>query len=214
MSKRTFETHTGPDEEARREASPVGEGTPVRVRAGWDVEGDGLYLVIARTGGPGGPDVGVLYSNVGDSVYGPQAGSPIFHQETPSSLKRRLRDFAIEWPTEWYNDVLTDYEVGQDAKMGARDGVEGTCAGPEVEESYGVYERNSFEERLEKELERTPGLAGAIDTLYETGATGMDPPIMGALFRLGLAGTRDESIGKAHDYLLREGYIQEGHIER
>jgi len=208
MSTRTFETHTGPDEQARGESSPVGEGTPVRVQAGWDPEREGLYLVVSRTGRPGGSEVGTLYSNVGDSVYGPQAGSPLFNQETPGSIKRRLRDFAIEWPEDWFNDILTDYEVGKDMQMGARESVKGTCAGLEVEEDYGLHERGSFEEYLERELERTPGLASAIDTLHSTGATGMDPPIMGALFRLGLAGSRDESVKKAHGYLLREGYIE------
>lgn len=208
MSTRTFDTHVGPDAEARGESAPVEEDTPVRVQAGWDPQSGRLYLVIYRLDGLGCRDVETLYSNLHDTGYGPSTDVPFSGAETPGSIKRRLRDFAIEWPEVWYNDVLTDYEVGKDAQLGARESVEGTCAGPEVEEDYGLYERTSFEERLEKELERTPGLASAIDTLHATGALGMDPPIMGALFRLGLAGSREESVEKAFAYLLREGYIE------
>jgi len=207
MSTRTFDAYTGPGEQARGESSPVDEDTPVRVRAGWDPRAGKLYLVISRTGGPGEPGVEILYSNVHDTGYGTTRVAPGAGGETPGSIKRRLRDFAIGWPEAWLNDVRTDYEVGKDVQAGAFAGANGTCAGSEVEEDYGLYRRASFEERLENELERTPGLAEAIDVLHSTGATGMNPPIMGALFRLGLAGSRDESVEKAHDYLLREGYI-------
>jgi hypothetical protein len=208
MSTRTFDTHVGPDAEARGESAPVEEDTPVRVEAGWDPAMDRLYLAVYRLDALGCRDVETLYSNLGKTGDEPPEGSSVIGAESPGSIKRRLRDFAIEWPEHWFNDVLTDYEVGKDTQAGARESVEGTCAGSEVEEDYGFYERTSFEERLEKELERTPGLASAIDTLHATGALGMDPPIMGALFRLGLAGSREESVEKAFAYLLREGYIE------
>jgi len=207
MSKRRFEAYTGPDSMSRMEESPAEEGTPVRVVAGWDPPMERLFLVIYRLDGRDGRDVETLYSNLDAAGYGPSSESSASGAETPDSIKRRLRDFAIEWPEEWYNDILTDYEVGKDTQMGARESVDGTCAGGDVEEDYGFHDRLSFEERLEKELDRTPGLADAIETLHSTGATGMSPPIMGALFRLGIAGSRKGKIQEAFSYLLREGHL-------
>ncbi len=207
MSTRRFDTHTGPDSQARGETSPLDEDTPVRVLAGWDPPMERLFLLIYRLDGPGGRDVETIYSNLDGTGYGLEPESGVTGAETPDSIKRRLRDFAIEWPDDWYNDLMTDYEVGKDTQMGARESVEGTCAGPDVKEDYGLHERLSFVERLEKELARTDGLAEAIVTLFRTGATGMDPPIMGALFRLGIVGSRKEKVEKAFTILLRKGHV-------
>jgi len=207
MSKRRFETYTGPDTESRMDESPVEEGTTVEVVSGWDPPMGRLFLVIYRLDGRGGRDVETLYSNLDASGYGPASEDAATGAESLSSIKRRLRDFAIEWPEEWMDDIGYDAEVGNDMKMGARETVDGTRAGSEVEIDYGFHERMSFEERLEKELDRTPGLADAIQTLHQTGATGMDPPIMGALFRLGLVGSRERDLNHAVSYLLREGHM-------
>lgn len=207
MSKRRFETYTGPDENSRMNESPVEEGTPVEVVSGWDPPMGRLFLVIYRLDGRGGRDVETLYSNLDASGYGPASDDAATGAESLSSIKRRLRDFAIEWPEEWLNDIGSDSEVGNDTKMGARETVKGTRAGSDVEEDYGFHSRMSFEERLEKELERTDGLADAIQTLHRTGATGMDPPIMGALFRLGIAQSESDTLDHAVSYLLREGHM-------
>jgi len=138
MSTRTFDTRVGSNKEARGESASAQEDTPVRVHAGWNPP-VGLFLVIYRADGLEGPCVETLYSNIDAPGYGPPGDLAI--GESPGSIKRRLRDFAIQWPEAWYNDLLADYEVGKDAQMGAPESVEGTCAGPAVKKNYGVHDR-------------------------------------------------------------------------
>lgn len=184
MSQRYFRSYTGKHADSRLEESPVEPATPVQIQAGWDRPLSCLHLTILMLDGIRGRDVETLFTNTDmDDPSG----------LTISAIKRYLRNYAIRWPEEWLRDVRNDAIWA--AKIAGKPSIE-SRAGNSTSE-FGVIESLTFQERLQMELDRTPGLKDALESYLQVGVVNAGPPIMGALVRLGILGTDDGRLAEA-----------------